>query len=160
VPTNRNTLAGPARPLGSPEIPQLFHPASVPKGVFVPHLYGSATVRFADKKRKLDEVRSVAFTVPLEASTKSVDWEGAAPLSVTPVAEPPANAPYLPLPSGAMDVKVFTRWAKRFDRWLARTQRVAVEPRPDAPDVTTLGPKRGGVNVERVAILWVLARPD
>lgn len=158
--TNRNSLAGPARPLGSPEIPQVFLPSPGGRGVFAPHLYGAATIRFVDKKRKLDEARTVAFSVPLEASTKSIEWEGAGPVAATPVAAPPAQAPYLPLPAGAMDVKVFTRWAKRFDRWLARTQRLDVAPRPDAPDVTSVGPKRGGVSVDRVAILWVLTRPD
>lgn len=128
--------------------------------MYAPYLYGAATIRFADKKRKLDEARSVAFSVPLETSTRSIDWEAATVAEAAPIADPPAQAPYLPLPAGAMDVKVFTRWAKGFDRWLARTQRLAVEPRPEAPDVTSLGPKRGGVSVDRVAILWVLTRPD
>jgi hypothetical protein len=69
-------------------------------------------------------------------------------------------APYLPLPAAAMQLKMFTRWAKHFDRWLARTQRFDVTAKPDAKqdpnDVASLGPKRGGVSIELVAIVWEL----
>ena len=49
----------------------------------------------------------------------------------------------------------FTRWAKNFDRWLARTQRldVADRSRSRPTGVARLGPKRGGVSVELVAIV-------
>lgn len=89
-----------------------------------------------------------------------VDWEGARPTDVLPdglLATAPAPGPYLPLPAGAMDPKVFARWAKRFDRWLARTQRLDVAPLPDTPEITSIGPKRGGVSVDLVAIVWVRA---
>lgn len=87
---------------------------------------------------------------------RTVDWEGAVPVTETPLEAEPVKAPYLPLPAGAMDTKVFARWAKAFDRWLARTQRLDVTPRPETPDVTSIGPKRGGVSVDLVAVLWVL----
>ena len=160
--TDAKALAGPTRPLGSPEIPQ-FHlaAASGSAGVYVPWLYGAATIHFADRKRKIDEARRVAFRVRLDADTRAVDWDTAEPLSVMP--EQLANdvaeaAGYLPLPAGAMQVKVFTRWAKAFDRWLARTQRLAVTAVSDSPPAEphTIGPKRGGVSVELVAILWEL----
>jgi hypothetical protein len=51
---------------------------------------------------------------------------------------------------------VFTRWAKAFDRWLARTQRFDVAPRDEGDAPGSLAPKRGGVSVELVAILWQL----
>ena len=68
----------------------------------------------------------------------------------------PKPGRYLPLPSGAMEVKVLTRWAKNFDRWLARTQRHTLPQKSDAPEDVSLGPKRGGVSVELVAIVWDL----
>ena len=68
----------------------------------------------------------------------------------------PRAGRYLPLPAGAMDVKVLARWAKNFDRWLARTQRLALPEKADPSDVTAIGPKRGGVTVELVAIVWEL----
>jgi hypothetical protein len=134
-------------------------PASATHGVYAPHVYGAAVIRFGNKKRKIDEARRLAVTVAVTPSTRTLDWEAAAPTDVMPaqlLREPPVAAPYLPLPAGAMDVKVFTRWAKQFDRWLARTQRLEVPPQPDTPDVTAIGPKRGGVSVDLVAIVWVL----
>jgi hypothetical protein len=152
-------------------------PTSSKKGTYSPRLYGAATVQFKDRKRKIDEIRHVAFTVPLAPGVRTVDWEGAEPTDVTPtqlLKEAPVDAPYLPLPPGAMQLKTFTRWAKNFDRWLARTQRY--EPAPgtgatgaatggaanpvatvgDTPEVLSLAPKRGGVSVEIVAIAWDL----
>lgn len=155
VATNKTALAGPTRPLGSPDIPQRFLQVSADKGVYTPHLYGSASIHFADKKRKIDETKTVAFMIPMPAA-RTADWEAAVPVSEALLAEEPRKAPYLPLPAGAMDIKVFARWAKAFDRWLARTQRLEVGPRPEAPDVTSIGPRRGGVSVDLVAVVWVL----
>jgi hypothetical protein len=127
--------------------------------VYSPRIYGAAGIRFGNKKRKIDEARRVAVTVPLTPGTRTLDWEASVPTEVTPeqlLRQPPATAPYLPLPSGAMDLKVFTRWAKQFDRWLARTQRLELPPQPETPEATSIGPKRGGVSVDLVAIVWVL----
>ena len=159
VATHETALAGPSRPLGAPDIPQFYLPTTAKLGVYAPHVYGAATIKFGAKKRKIDETRHVSALVRLEPATKVLDWEAARLIDVVPDAllrEPPAKAPYLPLPAGAMDAKVFTRWARHFDRWLARTQRLDVTPMPDTPDVTSIGPKRGGVAVELVAIVWVL----
>lgn len=159
VHTNKSALAGPSRPLGSPDIPQFHLPSQVEAGVYVPHLYGAARIHFADKKRKLDETRRVAFLMPLDPSTRTVDWDRATPVHVLPenlLNDAQAEAQYLPLPRGAMDTTAFARWAKGFDRWLARTQRISVPPRQETPDVTVLGPKRGGVSVDLVAIVWAL----
>lgn len=159
VPTNEKArLSGPTRPLGSPEIPQFYLPAGHGE-VYAPQLYGAASVHFADRKRKVDETRLTAFLVPLDVTTKVVDWEAATPIDVRPeslLKDAPAPGHYLALPSGAMELKVFTRWAKNFDRWLARTQRLDVTPLPDSPEVTSIRPKRGGVSVQLVAIVWGL----
>ena len=157
APNERPRLAGPSRPLGSPEIPQ-FHLPATTKGTYAPRLYGAATIHFRDKKRRVDEKRPVAFLVPLEVNTRTVDWEGARAIDLRPdqlSKEAPVPGDYLPLPSGAISVKSFTRWAKNFDRWLARTQRLDVPVREDAPDAPpTIGPRRGGVSIELVAIAW------
>ena len=56
----KTALAGPSRPLGTPDIPQ-FHLASAGgKGVYAPRLYGTANIHFADRKRKIDEIRRVS----------------------------------------------------------------------------------------------------
>lgn len=154
-----NSLAGPTRPLGSPEIPQFFAPGAADAAVYRPWLYGAAAIHFVDAKRKLDETRRVAFRVPLAHNTRVVDWEAAESLDLMAdqlLTQAPAEASYQPLPAGAMELKTFTRWAKNLDRWLARTQRLAVTPAPEEQAPATIGPKRGGVSVELVAILWEL----
>ena len=160
VPTNEKTkLAGPTRPLGSPEIPQFHLPTSSTKGVYAPRLYGAAAIQFADRKRRLDEQRRVAVVLPLDVTVRTIDWDAAQPTAVLPaqlLKDAPVKAGYLPLPPGAMQIKTFTGWAKHFDRWLARTQRAEFTTKAEPPEVVTLGPKRGGVSVEIVAIVWEL----
>jgi hypothetical protein len=152
-------LAGPSRPLGSPEIPQFYLPVRDPKGVYAPRLYGAAQIAFADRRRRLDETRRVAFLLPLEPAVRTPDWETAVATSVAAadlLQAPPVEAPYEPLPTGAMQVNTFARWAKQFDRWLARTQKIELATKQDPPEAVILGPKRGGVSVDLVAIVWEL----
>jgi len=155
-------------PLGSSDIPQFHLPAQKHSGkaVYAPYLYGAATIQFADKRRGVDEERKVAFLLALDPAAKTIDWDQARP---TPVSQeqllpvPAAAADYLPLPSGATQTKVFTRWAKQFDRWLARTQRVMLQSKaepPDTPEPVEIRPKRGGVSVNLVAIAWELTKSD
>lgn len=152
------TLAGPSRPLGSVEIPQFYLPGGS-KGVFAPRLYGAATIQFGTRRQKIAETRRVAFLLPLDPQARTVDWDTAKPTEVMPdqlLKEPPARADYLPLPAAAMKVQTFTRWAKGFDRWLARTQRLDLPGKTEQGEPASLGPKRGGVSVELVAIVWEL----
>ncbi len=161
-------LAGPTRPLGSPDIPQFHLPAQAVAGktVYTPYLYGSAVIQFADKRRGVDEERPVAFLLPLDPAAKTIDWDQAKPTEVTQdqlreaPEVPEALSAYLPLPSGAMQTKVFTRWAKQFDRWLARTQRVMLQSKSDPPEPVEIRPKRGGVSVNLVAIVWELTKTE
>ena len=160
MPTNEKAgLAGPTRPLGSPDIPQFYLPSGLEKGVYAPRLYGAAKIQFGSSRRKINETRRAAFLVLLETSTRTVDWDTAQPTEVMPdqlLNAPPKSANYLPLPKGAMELKSFTRWAKNFDRWLARTQKLVVTPKAEGTDEVTIGPKRGGVSVELVGIAWDL----
>lgn len=153
----KQTLAGPSRPLGSVEIPQFYLPGAA-EGVYAPRLYGAATIQFGTRRQKIDERRRVAFVLPLDAQAGGVDWENVKAIDIPPeqlLKDPPVRADYLPLPAAAMKVQTFTRWAKAFDRWLARTQRLDLPAKTDG-DPVSLGPKRGGVSVELVAIVWEL----
>jgi len=152
-------LTGPTRPIGSPDIPQLFLPTSSKKGTYSPKLYGAATVQFRDRKRKVDQPRFAAFLVPLPPGARTVDWESAQPTDIKPgqlLKDAPVNAEFQALPPGAMKLPTFTRWAKNFDRWLARTQKLDATTKSDPPEPVTLSPTRGGVSVELVAIVWEL----
>lgn len=149
-------------------VPQFHLPAAKVSGkaVYTPYLYGSASIQFADKRRGVDEVRKVAVLLPLDPAAKTIDWDLAKPTAVTQeqlLAAPPVPAEFLPLPPGAMQTKVFARWAKQFDRWLARTQRVMLQSKAEpteAPEPVEIRPKRGGVSVNLVAIAWDLTKND
>lgn len=107
----------------------------------------------------MDHPRFVAVIVPLAQGVRAVDWDGSQPCDVKPnqlLKDPPVEAPFLALPSGATRLTSFTRWAKSFDRWLARTQRLDATTKSDPPEQVTIGPARGGVSVELVAIVWEL----
>ena len=150
------------RPAGSPEIPQFHLPVSksgTPGGTFTPRVYGAARIQFADRKRGLEETRRAAFVVPINPTGRTLDWDAARPTDVMPgglLKDAPVDAPYLPLPTAATQVPSFTRWAKGFDRWLARTQRVELLTKQEPAESVSLGPKRGGVTVELVAVVWEL----
>lgn len=166
VDTPKAPLAGPTRPLGSPDIPQFHLPAVklAGKAVYAPCLFGAASIQFADKRRGVDEERQVTVLLALDPAGKTtIDWEQARATDVTPaqlLTAPPLAADYLPLPTGAMQTKVFTRWAKQFDRWLARTQRVMLQSKTDPPEPVEIRPKRGGVTVNLVAIAWELTKAE
>ena len=157
MPSDKPRLDGPTRPLGSPDIPQFHLPATGIESL--DRLYGAATIQFGDRKRRLADTRRAAFIAPLDPSTRTVDWDQAQSTPLMPDAllkDAPIAASYLPLPSGAMELQKFTRWAKNFDRWLARTQKAEFTTKQEPPETLTLGPKRGGVSVELVAIVWEL----
>ena len=161
APTPPTAPASPSGPAGPTEIPQLFLPTTGKKGTYSPRLYGAATVQFRDRKRKVDQPRFVAFTVPLTPTTRTVDWEGAQPCAVKPadlLQAAPVEAERQPLPPAATKLTSFTRWAKNFDRWLARTQRLDLTTtKSEPPEQVSLAPTRGGVSVELVAIVWELS---
>jgi hypothetical protein len=160
VPTHATPpLAGPTRPLGSPDVPQFHLPGTATAGVYAPRLYAAAHIQFADRRRRLDETRHVAFVLPLDPGLRKPDWDTATATTVTPDAllkQATVAANYSPLPSSAMQVNTFARWAKQFDRWLARTQRIELATKQDPSETVTLGPKRGGVSVDLIAIAWEL----
>ena len=150
---------GLTRPLGSPDIPQVYLPGAKAAGTvtFAPYLYGAATVQFADKRRGVDEERKVQLLLPLDPATKTVDWDQAKATEITQeqlLQDAPQPGDYLPLPPAAAKTLTFTRWAKQFDRWLARTQTVTLMSKTDPPEPAEIRPKRGGVNVNLVAIAW------
>ena len=128
--------------------------------MYAPRLYGAASIHFGDRRRKLDETKRVAFLLPVEVDTRVADWEPAQPTTLMPqdlLKDAPKSGKYLPLPAGAMELKTFTRWAKTFDRWLARTQKLVIAPKTEGAEEMALGPKRGGVSVELVGIVWELS---
>ena len=132
------------------------------KGVYAPRLYGAAlnSVRATGGERSTKPGVS-PFSLPLEAATRTVDWDAARPTDVMPeqlLKDAAEGRPsYLPLPAGAMEIKTFTRWAKNFDRWLARTQRFVVVPKSEgAEELSPSGPSAVACRCSSLAIVWEL----
>jgi hypothetical protein len=151
--------AGSLQAMGSGEIPQKFLPA--PAGAarvsYTPYLYGAARIQFSDKRRGVYEERQVQYLLALEPGAKTVEWDQAKPTDVTEdqlLKDEPLPGERKPLPASATKINVFTRWAKQFDRWLARTQRVILQSKSDPSEPVEIRPKRGGVSVSLVAIVW------
>ena len=161
MPTNEQpNLAGPDRPLGSPEIPQFYLPAGGSKGVYAPRLYGAALVQFAARRRKFKMGRRApARHRPyrerrtdrrLGNGTRDEGCAGRSPERSARQSGLPAAAARR---DGAEDVHAL---GEDFDRWLTRTQRVEATTKADPPETVSLGPKRGGVSVDLIAIVWEL----
>jgi len=131
-----------ARPMLPPEIPQFFAPGGTGTGPWTPSLYGAAEITFSDSKRKVDETRTVAVAVPLNADTVVVDWDSGAPTDVMPrqlMTDAPAGDGFAPIPAQAQQVKTFAKWAKDLDRWLGRTQRLTLQRHPGLGVVSQSG---------------------
>ena len=128
-------VVGQSRPMLSPEIPQHFLPlpSPVPAGAavtYTPALYGAATLRFTDERKKIDMTREVAIIAPLREGAVPVDWAAAAPVNVAPaqlgVDPAVAQAGYAPLPAPAARAKSYDGWMKEFARWLYQNQAVTL----------------------------------
>jgi hypothetical protein len=135
VPAAPAQAVGRARPVLPPEVPQHFLPiqAPVPPGVavmYVPALYGAATLHFADERKSVDVARDVAVVAPLREGAVPVDWTAAAAVNVAPanLESDPAvpHAGFADLPAPAARPKSYEAWAKEFARWLYQNQEVTL----------------------------------
>ena len=73
------------RPVLPPGVPEFFAPAS-PGMPFEPLLYGAASVRFIDRKLKVDASRVVVRTVRITEAAVPVDWDTSSPTELSPEA--------------------------------------------------------------------------
>ena len=132
------------RPLLPPDIPQHFVPVrgAAPAGstlLYRPMLFGSAQVRVADAKSKVDVSRDLAFLAPITGEAVPVSWEQAAPATITssdlaPAAE--GEAAFAELPAAAGRKKSYDGWTKDFAGWLLSSQRVELLRSPSLKAVS------------------------
>jgi hypothetical protein len=123
---------GGERPLLPPDIPQHFVPArgAAPAGttlLYQPMLFGSAQVRVADTKSKVDVSRDLAFLTPITTEAVPMSWEQASPVAftaadLTPTPESAGGFAELPAPAGRK--KSYDGWSKDFASWLLQSQRI------------------------------------
>jgi hypothetical protein len=70
---------------------------------------GSATVRYADARNKIDYETDVSFVAPLNGRTNAPDWEESSPAAKPPQGELPA-------------ANLLKPWQRDFATWLANNQ--------------------------------------
>lgn len=109
------------RPALPPTIPQYF---IFPRGttaageiVYVPMLFGAASVRFADAKNKTDVTQPLAQVTPINDDAVPVDWSEARDVGIDPndlEREPVGSARFAPLPTAAAQAKNYAAWQKDF----------------------------------------------
>lgn len=134
-----------ARPMLPSEIPQYFTPVSPRQSQWVPGLYGAAEVAFSDAKRGVDETRVVTVTVPLDPSMILIEWDQATPCDLEPrhldrePASTSGEGAWGDLPPAAVQAKSYARWAKDFERWLAKSQRLDLLRDPNTGLVSAVG---------------------
>jgi len=109
------------------EIPQYYLPAGTSAGgqMYRPMILGSATVRFADAKKKVDVTRDMSFVAPLTNDPIPLSWDNARPLDLDLSAlgrAPVERVSFTELPPAASKTKSYTSWEKEFQGWLARSQ--------------------------------------
>lgn len=136
------------RPVLPPDIPQHFIPlrTSPPAGdgvTYLPALYASARVQYADEKRKVDAVRDVAVVVPMAAGPAAVDWAAAVEVDLRPAdldTEPDSPAGgFGDLPRPALKASAYEDWAKDFTRWLYQTQKLELYRSPSTGLISEAG---------------------
>jgi hypothetical protein len=138
------------RPLLPPDVPQQFVPTrgAAPTGatlLYRPMLFGSAQVRVADTKNKVDVSRDVAVLTPITGEAVPVTWEQAMTVGFTSADLVPAaegDAEFEELPAAAGKKKSYEGWSRDFAGWLLQSQKIEllrspslkVLSRPDEPE--------------------------
>jgi hypothetical protein len=120
------------RPVLPPEINQQFVAVRVPPPagaqlVYIPTLYGSAQIKFSDKKSAVDESRDFNFVTPITGEAVPVDWANAQEASFAPSdleTEAAENAHFADVPGPAAKAKNYAGWSKDFGTWLFQTQKL------------------------------------
>lgn len=133
-----------ARPVLPAEVPQYFVPArgTPPAGaslLYQPMLLGSAQVRFADAKAKVDCSRDVAVLTAVETGAVAVDWQNSteAEVGVEDLEREPAEgARFGPLAAAASKAKSYAGWSRDFTTWLYGSQTLTLLRSPSLGEVS------------------------
>jgi len=136
------TPAAAARPVVPPDVPQFFSPdaaaaVSAPmRGV----LYGAATVRFVDPKRKIDTLRLVTRTTSIGDGAVTVDWNAAEVVEWSPESlehEAPEGGTFASLPAAAFKAKNYDAWTKQFSAVLSANEALELFESPSSGAVSS-----------------------
>jgi hypothetical protein len=132
------------RPVLPPDVPQYFATSlgTHPGEAWRPCVYGAATVRFADRKLKIDTSRLVTRVATVDDGAVAVDWAASVPFSLSPEAldsSAPRDARFLPLPAAAAKPKAYGQWAKDLRAWIESNETVELLRSPTTGQVSQPG---------------------
>jgi len=133
-----------ARPVLPPDVPQRFAPLSGGREAvaYVPFLYGSARVYYADAKIGVAVEQPVRRALRLSAESPTVDWAGS---EETTIEEsdlerfPSDEAAYGGLPPEAARGKSYPIWSRQFADWVVRNQTLTLLKSPALGEVSRPG---------------------
>jgi hypothetical protein len=120
------------KPMLPPEVKEYFMPferdkQSTSSFTLKPMLIGSAQVNFFEPKIKVKFSKEKLFLTPITDNPVPVNWEDSreAKIRTSDLKNAPqGNMVYADLPSAALKAKNYTSWAKDFEDWLSRTQKL------------------------------------
>ncbi len=125
-PRRRAADAAPALP---PSIEQYFVDGVAENLVYHPRVIGAGDIVFSNARYKVEDERSVLYTVELDDGPVTVDWDECEPLdfTVTDLAEAGIEtASYADCPSAASNAKAYAAWSRDFKRWLRQNETVSL----------------------------------
>ncbi len=124
---SRNEKPAPAaRPVLPPGVANYFAPVGhdfADDGIaYRAKLFGTADVRFSDRKSGIDIWKRLAYLAPIHDGPGGVDWDRAQPTELTlgdmsPEAE---DADFLAAPPAVSNKESYKRWQAEFANWLYR----------------------------------------
>jgi hypothetical protein len=115
-----------------PDIPQFFAPVRATKAggmnlLYQPMLFGAASVRFVDKKTRLDVSKDSIYATRITGGAIAVNWENAEAIDVDPNTlekTPQESARYGDLPAAAGKAKSYEAWSKDFTKWVGANAQI------------------------------------
>ncbi len=114
-----------SRPSLPPTVRQFYLPSSSQGITYYPMLWGSANVRYANSKQKLDVMQNKRYLVSITDAPVPVVWDEAESLEfdVNALEETGLeNAAYAELASAASNPKNYDKWQKEFAKWISSSQ--------------------------------------
>ncbi len=140
------------RPALPPAIPQHFVPVrdtSAPL-TYRPMLLGSAVVRFADAKTKVEVNRQIVRLTPISDNAVPVDWTESEDAEIHPnelEKQPAGGACFAPLPAAATQARNYPNWQKDFIQSIYSSQKVTLLKSPTLGQISKADEDEGTFRV-------------
>lgn len=121
-----------SKPMIPPDVREYFLPydrakQKISTPMYRPMIVGAAQMCFSEPKAKVVVAKEQMFLVPVTDDPIPVDWDMAeeAKAKVSDLkSTPTGDFAYANLPSAALKAKNYSIWAKEFENWLFRTQKI------------------------------------